>query len=312
MRRLPNLNALRAFEAAARHLSFTKAAEELSVTQGAVSHQVAALEAQLGLELFERLNRRLRLTPLGHQYLPALSEAFDRIDHATQALRSDEEEGALRVTVMPSFAQVWLMPKLKRFRDRCPDVDVMVLASERVMDFRQEPVDVGVRMGSVDYPGLWSELLFDEYVLPVCAPSLRERPPGLHRREDLAHYALLHDDAGEDNRQIDWASWLRIAGVEGVDPTRGMQFSNSSFVIMSAIAGEGVALAKLGLCIDELIAGRLVQPFGPIVPMNRSYRIVTTPEKARWSKVRKFVTWLREEAAAIPPWPRPGEEHLKQ
>lgn len=309
MRRLPNLNALRAFEAAARHLSFTKAAEELSVTQGAVSHQVAALEAQLGVELFERLNRRLRLTTLGRQYLPALSEAFDRIAFATQELRVDEQEGALRVTLMPSFAQVWLLPRLRRFRERAPDVDVMVLAAERVMDFRQEPVDLAIRIGMGDYPGLWVEHLLEEFVLPVCAPSLLSRPPGLHRPEDLEHYALLHDDAGEDKRFIDWTSWLKIAGVEGVDPTRGMQFSNSSFVIMSAIAGEGVALAKLALCIEELVAGRLVQPFGPMVPMGRSYWIVTTPEKARWPKVRKFVAWLKEEAAAVPVWPRPGAEH---
>ncbi len=310
MRRLPNLNALRAFEAAARHLSFTKAAEELSVTQGAISHQVAALEAQLGIQLFERLNRRLRLTTLGSQYLPPLSDAFDRIAAATHELNLDEREGALRVTVMPSFGQVWLMPRLNRFRARAPDVDVMVLANEKLMDFRQEPVDLGLRHGKGRYPGLWKELLSKEYVLPVCAPSLLARPPGLHRPEDLKHYALLHDDAGEAVPFVDWAAWLQIAGVEGVDPNRGSSFSNSSFVIMGAVAGEGVALAKLTLCIEELIAGRLVQPFGPIVPMATSYWIVTTPEKARWPKVRAFVSWLKEEAAATPAWPRPGEEHL--
>lgn len=310
MRRMPNLNALRAFEAAARHLSFTKAAQELSVTQGAVSHQVAALEAQLGVQLFERLNRKLVLTKIGQRYQPALSEAFDRIASATQELRSDEREGALRVTVMPSFAQIWLMPRLKRFRERAPDVDVMVLATERVMDFLQEPVDLGIRMGSGKFPSLWCEPLMEEFILPVCSPSLLTQPPGLHRPDDLAHYGLLHDDAGEDHGFTDWAAWLELVGAKGVDTNRGMQFSNSSFVIMSAIAGEGVALAKLGLCIEELIAGRLVQPFGPIVPMNRGYHIVTTPEKARWPKVKAFVEWLKEEQAAVPRWPRPGDEHL--
>ncbi|GAB5468174.1 MAG: transcriptional regulator GcvA [Rhodospirillales bacterium] len=303
MRRLPNLNALRAFEAAARHLSFTKAAQELSVTQGAVSHQVAALEAQLGLPLFERLNRRLRLTEAGRRYLPPLSEAFDRIALATQDLAGEESEGQLRVTVMPSFAQLWLLPRLQRFRQRAPQIDVMVLATENVADFSREPVDLGVRFGFGNYPGLYVERMMGEAILPVCAPSLLSRPPGLKRPEDLIHYALLHDDAGEDHRLIDWAGWLDQAGATEVDPTRGPQFSNSSFVVVSAVAGEGVALAKLRLCVDELIAGRLVQPFGPMVELDRAYWLATTPEKARWPKVRSFMAWLHEEAAAQSSWP---------
>ncbi len=319
MRRLPNLNALRAFEAAARHLSFTKAADELAVTQGAISHQVAALEAQLGIKLFERLNRRLRLTKIGLQYQPALTEAFDRIASATQELRSDEQDGALRVTVLPSFAQIWLMPKLHRFRERRPDIDVMLMATERIMDFLQEPVDLGIRMAASPSQGLWSERLAEEYILPVCAPHLVTEPPGLHTPDDLAHYGLLHDDAGENvlhddagrNRSFtNWSDWLRMVDAKGVDPNRGMQFSNSSFVIMSAVAGEGVALGKLRLCIEELLSGRLVQPFGPIMPTNRGYYLVTTQEKARWPKVRAFVEWIKEEHANFPSWPRPGEEHL--
>lgn len=303
MRRLPNLNALRAFEAAARHLSFTKAAEELSVTQGAVSHQVAVLEAQLGLQLFERENRRLRLTEAGRQYLPNLTEAFDRIALATQELKSEESEGQLRVTVMPSFAQMWLIPRLRRFRQRAPEIDVMVLASETLVDFSREPMDLAIRFGLGRYPGLRSERLMDDAMLPVCAPSLVERPPGLKRPEDLAHYALLHDDAGEDNHLLDWAYWLKAAGVSGVDPRRGPQFNTSSFVLMSAIAGEGVALGRLRLCQDELVAGRLVQPFGPVLTLERSYWLVTTREKARWPKVESFMAWLREEAAQQPAWP---------
>ncbi|MEO1193096.1 MAG: transcriptional regulator GcvA [Pseudomonadota bacterium] len=303
MRRLPNLNALRAFEAAARHLSFTKAAQELSVTQGAVSHQVATLEAQLGLPLFVRMNRRLFLTEAGEGYLPAISQALDRIALATEELQNADSEGPLRVTVMPSFAQLWLLPRLQHFRERAPQIDVMVLATEAIADFSREHVDLGVRFGFGDYPGLQVEYLMDEAILPVCAPSLITRPPGLREPEDLAHYALLHDDAGEETRIIDWAEWLAAAGVTCVDPTRGAQFSNSSFVVMSAVAGEGVALAKQRLCVEELIAGRLVQPFGPKMTLERAYWLATTPEKARWPKVRSFMAWLKEEAAAQPDWP---------
>jgi len=303
MRRLPNLNALRAFEAAARNLSFTKAARELSVTQGAVSHQVATLETQLGLQLFERLNRRLQLTEAGRRYLPALTEALDRIAFATQELTVEERTGQLRVTVMPSFAQMWLLPRLRRFREQAPEIDVMVLASESLADFAREPVDLGVRFGFGRYAGLHVNHLMDDAVLPVCAPGLRNGRPGLGRPEDLVHHALLHDDAGEDNQLVDWGDWLRAAGVEGVDPGRGPSFSTSSFVIMSAIAGEGVALGRLTLCLQELVAGRLVQPFGPILPLDRSYWLVTTQEKARWPKVARFMAWMKEEAAAQPAWP---------
>ncbi len=307
MRRLPNLNALRAFEAAARHLSFTKAASELAVTQGAVSHQVAALEEQLQVQLFDRANRRLKLTEAGHGYLPAITGAFDRIAFATQELKIEDTEGALRVTTMPSFTQMWLMPRLRRFREREPNIDVMIMATETVADFSRDAVDLGIRFGFGKYPGLVVERLMGEALLPVCAPSLVSKPPGLKRPEDLAHYELLHDDAGEDQRLIDWARWLEEVGVEGVDPSRGLQFSSSSFVVMSAVAGEGVALAKMRLCAQELHAGRLVQPFGPIMTLNRAYWMATTPEKARWPKVMAFMAWLREEAAEQRAWPPGGE-----
>ncbi len=308
MRRLPNLNALRAFEAAARHLSFTKAAKELSVTQGAVSHQIATLEAQLEVQLFTRLNRRLELTEAGHRYLPAISGAFDRIAFATQELTAQDSDGALRVTTMTSFTQMWLMPRLRRFRKRAPDVDVMIVATERLSDFSREPVDVGIRFGLGNYPDLVVEHLMNEALLPVCAPGLVTKPPGLKRPEDLEHYVLLHDDAGEENRHIDWTRWLGDVGIENVDPGRGPQFSNSSFVVMGAVAGEGVALAKLRLCSEELFAGRLVQPFGPVMKFRQAYWMVTTPEKARWPKVQAFMTWLKEEAEMQRLWPIPSGE----
>lgn len=306
-RRLPNLNALKAFEAAARHLSFTKAAEELNVTQGAISHQVQGLEEQLGLQLFRRLNRRLALTEAGRDYLPALSEAFDRIAAATDRLKSQEESGILTVTVLPSFAARWLLPRLNRFRALAPDIDVMVSSKHQIVDLEREAMDLAIRFGTGmgQYPHLHETFLMDDVVLPVMAPVLRDgRPPPKHP-EELKDYPLLHDEVSDMEQAVDWRRWLGIAGVNGVDWRRGTIFSDSSFVVLAAIAGEGLALARRSLCADDVAAGRLVQPFGPTLPMKQTYRALTTPEKAAWPKVRRFIEWLVAEATAQPKLPPP-------
>lgn len=305
MRRLPNLNALRAFEAAGRHLSFTKAAAELNVTQGAISHQVASLEAQLGMALFRRLNRRLELTEAGVAFLPELTKAFDHIARGVAELSRKEASGALKVSVMPSFAARWLLPRLSRFRALAPDIDVMVLSTDALADFAGDEIDLGIRFGFGSYPGLKVTRLMGDSLLPVCAPALLEKLPELRSPEALSRTQLLHDDAGEEGpAQIGWRGWLKQAGVASIDASRGAFFSDSSMVVIAALAGEGVALARLSLCLDELVAGRLVQPFGPILPHGRSYYIATTQEKARWPKVASFTDWLIEEAAALPDWPK--------
>lgn len=305
-RRLPNLNALKAFEAAARHLSFTKAAEELNVTQGAISHQVQGLEEQLGLPLFRRLNRRLALTDAGRDYLPALSEAFDRIAAATARLKTQEESGMLTVTVLPSFAARWLLPRLSRFRALAPDIDVMVSSKHELVDLEQEAVDLAIRFGTGQgrYPHLRETFLMDDVVLPVMAPTLRDGRPPPKQPCELRDYPLLHDEVGDMEQAVDWRRWLEVAGVRGVDWRRGTMFSDSSFVVLAAIAGEGVALARRSLCADDVAAGRLVQPFGPTLPINQSYRVLATPEKAAWPKVKRFTEWLLAEAqaqAVLPP-----------
>ena len=302
-RRLPNLNALKAFEAAARHLSFTRAAAELNVTQGAVSHQVQALEEQLGLLLFRRMNRRLALTEAGKSYLPALGEAFDRIAEATRRLGRDPSAGPLKLSTMPSFASRWLLPRLPRLRKAAPELEIMISATPALVDLRDDQFDVVVRFGIGHYPDLHETFLMGDAVVPVCAPALLTRPPGLRRPEDLQHYTLLHDEVGPREQGVDWARWLAIAGIQGIDVKRGPTFSDSSFVVQAAIAGEGVGLGRLSLCHDDLVAGRLVQPFGPIAPIPMTYRLLTTPEKARWSKVERFREWLLAEIAALPPLP---------
>lgn len=306
-RKLPNLNALKAFEAAARHLSFTKAAAELNVTQGAVSHQVQALEESLGLMLFQRLNRRLLLTDAGRAYLPALSQSFDRIAAATQALRAQEESGQLSVTVLPSFAARWLLPRLGHFRQIAPDIDVLVSARHELVDIAREPMDVAIRfgLGQGQYPELEETFLMDDEVLPVMAPVLRDGRPPPAGPAALADYPLIHDEIGDMEPAVDWRRWLQLAGVSAVDWRRGPTFSDSAFAVLAAIAGEGVALARRSLCLEDLVAGRLVQPFGPRVPLRQTYRMLATRQKARWSKVTRFRDWLLEEARVAPPLPPP-------
>ncbi len=205
-RRLPNLNALKAFEAAARHLSFTQAAAELNVTQGAISHQVQGLEESLGLVLFKRMNRRLALTDAGRAYLPALSEAFDRIAGATERLRAQEESGQLTVTVLPSFAARWLLPRIGRFRRVAPDIDVAISSRQQLVDLAREPVDAAIRfgLGQGRYPELAETFLMGDEIFPVMAPALRDGRPPPRRPEELRDYPLLHDEVGDMEPAIDW------------------------------------------------------------------------------------------------------------
>ena len=297
-RRLPPLNAIRAFEAAARHLSFTKAAEELFVTQAAISHQIKALEAALGLQLFRRFNRRLMLTDAGQAYLPPLREALDGIAAATERLRAAERTGSLKVSVLPSFAAKWLLPRLSRFRDRHPEIDVLVSASNALVDFAREEADIAIRYGFGQYAGHEVEFLMGDRIFPVCSPKLLETGPPLRGPADLGRHTMLHDADALADESESWRVWLDAAGVSGVDPSRGPGFSDSSMLLQAAVDGQGVALGRSALAALDLEAGRLVQPFGPSIPSNLSYFIVTPRGAGERPKVRLFHDWLLEEAAA--------------
>ena len=299
-RRLPPLNALRAFEAAARHLSFTKAAEELYVTQAAISHQIKALEATLDVQLFRRLNRRLMLTDAGQLYLPALTEAFDGIDAATGRLRADENAGSLTVSVANSLAAKWLLPRLPRFRERHPEIDVEVSAADRLVDFGRDNVDMGIRYGLGNYPGLKVDPLMEDTVFPVCSPQLADGRlvdglVPLRAPEDLRRHTLLHDDVSTGEAP-DWRRWLTAAGVTGVNPERGPRYSHSSLVLQAAIDGQGVALGRSSLVSLDLEAGRLVQPFGPTLPSHYACYVVSPVATAERPKIKAFRDWLLEEA----------------
>ena len=296
-RRLPSLNALRAFEAAARHLSFTKAAEELNVTQAAISHQVKTLEEHLGLPLFRRLNRRLLLTDAGQTYVTGLTEAFDGIAEATERTTSQHSGGSLRISTLPSMAAKWLLPRLSRFRTRHPEIDVLVSAAHGLADFRRDDVHLAIRYGGGKYPGLETVLLMDDEIFVVCSPRLMAGDPPLRSPADLRHHTLLHDTSVEANRR-DWRVWLERAGETGVDPDRGPGFSDSNLIIEAVMAGEGVALTRRSLAADDLAAGRLAIPFGPIRPAANHYYIVYPKANAELPKVRRFTQWLLDEVEA--------------
>jgi len=291
-RRLPSLTALRAFEAAARHLSFSRAADELNVTHAAVSHQIKALEADLGVPLFRRLTRAVRLTDAGQAYLPVLREAFDAIAEATGRLAGDDD-GRLMVSATPAFAARWLVPRLGRFYAAHPKIDVRLDPSMALIDFRRDDVDIAVRYGRGDWPGLRVERLLSLDMFPVCSPALLDGPEPLRAPADLARHTLLHDDLRED-----WPRWLVAAGVEGIDLSRGPTFNETSLLMQAAAAGLGVAIAVSALVAADLAEGRLVRPFEIAVAEEAGFYLVYPEASAARAKVRAFRDWMFAEARA--------------
>ena len=297
-RRLPPLNALRAFEAAARHLNFSRAADELSVTPGAVSQQIQNLEDYIGASLFRRTPRGLLLTDAAQTALPALREAFDRLAEAASLLTGSVDGRRLTLTAPPSFAAKWLVPRLGRFETAHPQVDVWLSADMELVDFANGEVDLAVRYGGGPYPGLEVMRLMRETVIPVMSPELNLAQP-LSAPCDLAHHVLLHDGSPDaDESCPDWQMWLAARGVKGVDGSRGPRFNQSSLVIEAAMAGRGVALAKRTLAQDDLDAGRLIAPMAITTSVDFAYYVVHPKAKARLPQVKAFVSWIQAEAAA--------------
>ena len=295
-RTLPPLNGLRAFEAAARHMSFTDAAEELSVTQAAISHQVRGLEQRLGLKLFVRRNRSLLLSESGQAYLPAVRAAFDQLNEATEKLLQKDRGGHLTVTTTSSFAMKWLVPRLGGFQRSNPEIDVRLHTDTHLVDFAREDVDIGIRYGRGQWPSLTAEWLVNEDVMPVCAPSLIKGPNALRRPADLKRFTLLHIGNFPDN----WQIWLTAAGVKGVDATRGTFFDFALVAYQAAIDGLGVALGRQPLIEPDLKAGRLVVPFDFKMSTDFSYYVVYPPEAIRRRKIKAFRDWVMSLAEAPP------------
>lgn len=295
--RLPSLNALRAFEAAARHLSFKEAGRELAVTAGAVSQQVKALEAELGVALFRRLIRQIVLTEAGQALLPKVRQAFQILSAATEGLLSGEETGSLTISTFPAFAAKWLVPRLGRFTERHPEIDVRISATPELVDFRREAVDLAVRQGEGDYPGLRSDFLTHAELFPVCSPALLAGPHPLRAPADLRFHHLLHS-----RREVEWSLWLKAHGVEGVDPSRGTRFSDYALALEAAIMGQGVAISREPLVTADLASGALVRPFPQALPDQMDYYLVYPEERADHPKIALFRAWIVAEMRADPNW----------
>ena len=304
MRHLPPLNALRAFEAAARHMSFSKAAEELHVTPAAISQQIRALEDLAGVKLFRRLTRSLLLTDAGQAALPAMSEGLDRLADGYRAMRRQEEAGVLTVSVGPSLGAKWLVPRLEGFQARHPDISIRIDASVRLVDFRRDDVDVAIRYGAGGYDGLTAHCLMSEFVAPVCSPALMAGDRPLRRPEDLRHHTLLHAQWRMQHAFApNWRMWLLAAGLADVEADRGPQFSEDSLVAQAAIAGQGVALLGRAVVAADLRAGLLAYPFGAPDGVGEGYcYFVVYPEAdATRPKVRAFTDWVLAEASRTDP-----------
>ena len=291
LRRLPPLNALKAFEAAARSESFSRAAEELCVTPGAVSHQVKALEATLGIRLFNRERQRLVITEPGREYLAVVRDALDRIAVGTARLVQRQSCGVLTVSMSPDFAAKWLVRRLGRFAEKHPEIDLRISATERHVDFAREDVDLAVRHGDGGWPGLEVVRLCSERLFPVCSPRLVSGRNRVTEASDLLRFPLL--------RLGDWKTWMRWFDAAGVaDPVpRGPVLNQASMLIDAAVDGQGVALARTALAAWDLISGRLVSPVDVSLRMSNTYWIVCPKAVSGTPKVAAFRDWLLAEAA---------------
>lgn len=292
-RRLPPLRSLRAFEAAARHLSFARAADELHVTPAAISQQVKLLEAHLGVPLFRR-GAQLALTEAAVAALPLVSDSFDLMERAVERLRQGRDHGPLVVSASPAFAARWLIPRMARFQDRHPDIDLRLSATIRLVDFATEDVDLAIRYGAGRYPGMHVERLKAEEVMPVAAPAMAAR---LKAVGDLLEVPLLHNSAMDwDTTFPTWPSWLASAGVTVAGGLTPRRFDDFNLVLQAVLAGLGVALVWRTLVADEIHSGRLV-PLFPAQPLVSAYHLVCPPKHLDNPKVAAFRAWVLEEAA---------------
>ncbi|MGH1421091.1 MAG: transcriptional regulator GcvA [Hyphomonas sp.] len=297
--RMPPLNALRAFEAAARRLSFTQAADELNVTPGAISQQIRQLEDYAGTPLFKRTGRSVLLTDAAQASLPLVREAFEKIGEAGRIMQAPARKGRVMVSSAPSFAVKWLAPKLDKFHQKHEGIEAWINADMGLTDFTSADADFAIRYGRGEYEGLKSEKLLDESVLPVCSPSMLEGPNAIRKPDDLRHHTLLHDGSSEHDPSCpDWTSWLHARNVTGVEGQRGPRFNQAILVIEAAAAGRGVALAKRAIAAADLASGRLVAPFADgTTSIDFGYWVVWPKGRHLSPDVRAFIKWLKTEAA---------------
>jgi LysR family transcriptional regulator, glycine cleavage system transcriptional activator len=292
--RLPSLNGLRAFEAAARHLSFTVAASELNVTQTAISHQIRRLERELGVRLFIRQNRALALTPEARDYLPGVRAAFNDLRLATDRLLRRDDGHILTVSTLASLAAKWLMPRLSSFQESHPGIDVRITTSAGLVDFRSGDVDAAIRYGRGHWRGVRADWLMADQIFPVCSPALLNGEKPLRRPADLAHQTLLHTSGGYDD---DWRLWLTAAGLPAnISQPPGLTFDLVFMTVQAAIDGIGVAMGRTSYVETDIARGRLVVPFEITLPADAGFYLVSPEAKADSPKLAAFRQWLKASA----------------
>jgi LysR family glycine cleavage system transcriptional activator len=299
VRQLPPLNSLRAFEATARHLSFSKAAGELAVTPAALSHQIRGLEERLGLELFQRRARGIELTEAAQLIYPGIHAAFETMAGALQRLERIKLDTILVISATPGFTVKWLVPRLQHFIEAHPEIDARISASLQLATFGGDGVDIAIRYIVNALPGseFHVEKLIEDAVLPLCSPRLRDGPMPLHAPADLVRHTLIHvETPAPFPSPPRWADWLRIVGVDGIDASRGLRFNAADHAIDAAVEGAGIVLGHKTLAMNDLQAGRLVMPFGPELPVGgRGYHLVCRRGDETRPKVRAFRDWIFSE-----------------
>jgi len=291
--RLPPLNALRAFEASARQLSFTKAAEELFVTQAAISHQIKSLEEHLGIKLFMRKNRALLLSEEGQAYYLDIKDIFTTLHEATEKLLARGAKGAITVSMQPSFAIQWLVPRLNAFNKLHSEIDVRIKAVDQADNSLTEDVDVAIYYGRGRWRDVHAEKLHTEYLMPVCSPLLLQGKKPLNTVGDLANHTLLHDTSRRD-----WKRWFKEVSVKGANVNHGAIFSHSSMVLQAAIYGQGIALVNSVLAKPDIDAGRLIVPFEHVLISKNSFYIVCREEQIDLGKIASFREWVLDTVSA--------------
>ena len=291
---LPPLACLRAFAAVAQQGSFTKAAAQLHVTQSAISHQVRALEQFWGLRLFLRDTRSVTLSENGRALLPVVRDCFARVSETAQRLRTADAVGPLRVNLLQSFAVRWLLPRLPDFRARHPGIEIWLSTSPDLVSFEREDVDVAIRLGSGDYHGLHSTPLLVEEAFPICSPSYLQAMPQLRAPAELLDFPLIHVTVPAPG--LGWANWFASAGLADARLPDGPHVSDSALAIQAALDGQGVALGRTALVVDDLAAGRLRQLFEVVCRSGAGYHLLCREGRQDSPKIAAFRTWLCEKA----------------
>lgn len=299
--RFPGLRSLRTFDAAAKHMSFTRAAADMGVTPAAISHQIKEMEDRIGVALFARTSRTMRLTREGEILHAGAAEFLAALTCSLQEIRKLENQKQLKITASPSIAAKWLVPRLGRFLATVPGADVRIDVSSNVLDFDRDGVDIAIRYGEGKYPGLKSDLLFQDKVFPVCSPRLITKTKPLNTPRDLLQHQLIHLDCEAQGLPWpNWSMWMLAAGIRDFDDTRGLHFGQTSFAVQAAVDGQGVALGDSNLVADDLAQGRLVKPFELSLraPPQFAYHVISPLDTADVPMVKAFREWSLKEAGA--------------